>query len=76
MRTENNAVAYSLKNKCLNFFSHVGGMISTLVEESHMIWKKAYKEDPKTATQLLLYSRGARKGSGLKRVYDLSLIHI
>ena len=52
MRTENNAVAYSLKNKCLNFFSHVGGMISTLVEESHMIWKKAYKEDPKTAINL------------------------
>ena len=70
MKTENNAVAYKLKNKCLELFSLIGGTMSWSLKDNVKLFYNAYKEDPKVATKVLFYGRGARKGCGIKKTFD------
>lgn len=68
-RTENNAVAYALKNKCLNLFSLIGGMRNMATLEKIQIFREAAKEDPRTAVKILFYGRDARKGPGERATF-------
>tara|TARA_R100001463_G_scaffold37813_1_gene81292 strand:+ start:479 stop:1885 length:1407 start_codon:yes stop_codon:yes gene_type:complete len=65
-KTENGALGVSLKNKCLNLFSHIGGSIACAASDVKSWFTDAYDEDPEVATSILLYNRGARDGQGLK----------
>ena len=68
-RTENDAVAYALKNKCLNLFSLIGGMRDMDYATKINIFKEAAKEDIRTAVKILFYGRDARKGPGERATF-------
>jgi len=68
-RTENNAVAYALKNKCLNLFALIGGMRDMDYAQKISIFKAAAKEDIRTAVKILFYGRDARKGPGERATF-------
>jgi len=69
VNTENGAKAYELKNKCLEFFSKVGGMRHSSQIEKAQYFIDAASEDLKTAVKILFWARDARRGAGERKTF-------
>ncbi|MBQ9457381.1 MAG: DUF2828 family protein [Bacilli bacterium] len=67
--TENGDVAFaSSGSACLDYFAQIGGKRDDL-KNAALLFVRALAEDPKTAVQLLFYTRDPRDGIGERRLF-------
>jgi len=68
--TEKGALQYSsTEQDCLDLFSRIGSMRNTSHIKVLEMFKSAYDQNPKLATQILFWARSARIGAGERAVF-------